>query len=449
MSAHETMRKTSDFIRNSATLKMFSIGILVLVLLIPTTMVSSVMRERENRRDDVVAEINWKWGTGQTITGPFFTIPYKSYYMDEHDKLKHTLEHLHLLPEKLDISGEIHPQIRYRSIYEAVLYNVTATLNGHFKIPDLEHINIEKEDILWDKAVFSVGISDMRGIRENIVIQFNDAAYQTGPGLKTGDLAESGVMTAIPLSARDTRYSFSFDLSLNGSDLIHITPVAETTTVSLKSNWPSPSFNGSFLPARREITGDGFQADWKILHLNRNYPQYWTGSTHNVGDSSFGLELMITADIYQKSTRIAKYAIMFIIFTFAAFFFAEIINRRRVHPIQYILIGLGIILFYVLLLSISEHIYFNAAYLISATAVTLLITGYSKGILKNNYFTVTVFGILVVLYAYLFVVLQLEDYALLMGSIGLFIVLGTVMYITRSIDWYALNNPVDGDDGEG
>ncbi|MCI5183464.1 MAG: hypothetical protein D3921_13285 [Candidatus Electrothrix sp. AW1] len=162
----------------------------------------------------------------------------------------------------------------------------------------------------------------------------------------------------------------------------------------------------------------------------------------------FGLKLLITADIYQKSIRISKYALMFIVFTFSAFFFTEIINRKRVHPIQYLLIGLAVTLFYVLLLSISEHLNFNIAYLLSASAITCLITGYSQGILRNKYFTLTVCALLLILYAYLYIVLQLEDYALLMGALGLFAVLSTVMYITRRVDWYATgvgSKPAEGE----
>ncbi len=439
MNTHDTYKRAADFIRNSATLKIFSIGIIVLVLLIPTSMVSSVMRERQARRNSVVNEINQKWGNSQTITGPFFTIPFKTFYKDKNDKTKYKIEYLHLLPEKLNISGKIHPEIRYRSIYEAVLYNSQLNISGNFTIPTLNQLNINPDNLLWKKALFSVGISDMRGIKENITITFNKRQYGADPGLKTTDLAASGVMSAIPLLPGIKDNNFSFQLNLNGSELIHFTPVAESTTVSLKSDWTSPSFNGSFLPTKREIDSNGFSASWKILHLNRNYPQYWTGNHYKVNQSSFGLKLLIIANVYQKSIRLSKYAIMFILFTFAAFFFTEIINKKRIHPIQYILIGLGILLFYVLLLSISEHLNFNYAYLISASTITILIAGYSKGILKSNYFTLMLSGILFILYAYLYIVLQLEDYALIMGSIGLLLVLGIIMYITRKIDWYSLN----------
>lgn len=440
MNSQDSYKKTTDLIRNSATVKIISIGILTLLLLIPSTMVSSLIRERQSHKEAVVQEINQKWGNSQIITGPFYTVPYKAYFRDQNDQLKFNIDYLHLLPEKVEIAGEIEPHIRYRSIYEAVLYNSKLTIGGNFSIPNLSQSEISPQDVLWDKAIFSVGISDMRGIKENISIKCNGRDYKASPGLKTSDIAASGVQALIPLSPEAPNPSFSFHLNLNGSQQLHVTPVGETTNLSLRSTWPSPSFNGAFLPSSREITSDGFSAQWLVLHFNRNYPQFWTGSQYNVSESSFGLELIITADLYQKAMRISKYAIMFIVFTFSAFFFAEIINRNRVHPIQYLLIGFAVILFYVLLLSISEHFNFDVAYLISAIAITTTITLYAKGILKNSRFTATVAGILVVLYCYLYIVLQLEDYALLMGSIGLFIILATVMYITRKIDWYNLGS---------
>ena len=446
MSAQDTIKRTSDFIRNSATLKIFSVGIIILVLLIPSSMITSLVHERQGRRNSVVMEINQKWGNEQTITGPFLTVPYKTAYRGEDDKIKYKIQYLHILPKKLNISGKINPHVRYRSIYETVLYDTQLAISGNFTIPTFEQVNIDRENILWDKALFSVGIADMRGIKNKIAIQFNGKTYRADPGLKTTDIASSGVMSIIPLSPISTSNTFALELNLNGSEQIHFVPVAESTHVKLTSSWPSPSFDGAFLPIKRQVNKDGFYAQWAVLHLNRNYPQYWTGNQYKVDQSSFGLKLLITANIYQKSIRLAKYAVMFIIFTFAAFFFSEIINKKRVHPIQYILIGLGIILFYILLLSISEHLSFGYAYLLSATAITALTTGYSKGILKSSRFTVTLFGILVILYSYLYITLQLEDYALLMGSIGLFLVLSVIMYITRKIDWYSLNDTTDEDE---
>lgn len=438
MSKENPFKKTKRFVRTSATLKVLSIVLLVLLLLMPTSMIKSLVKERESRREDVVEEINQKWGDSQTIAGPFFTVPYKSYYKDDKDQQKFVFKYLHVLPETLNITGVLNPEIRYRSLYEAVLYTADLNFSGNFLLPSPGQLNIESPDILWDKAVFSIGITDMRGIRRNIEIKFDDAVFKAEPGLKTADIAPAGVGVTMDISGLRESSAFSFSLSLNGSQRIEFVPLAETTTVELRSSWPSPSFDGAFLPAERRIDKNGFSAAWKVLHLNRNYPQYWPGSQYKVVSSAFGLKLRVTADIYQKTMRISKYAVMFIILTFAAFFFTEMITSRRVHPIQYLLVGLAILLFYTLLLSLSEYINFDYAYILSALAVTSVITGYAQGILKTRRFTFIVFGILVLLYAYLYIVLQLEDYALLMGSLGLLLILSAIMLITRNIDWYAI-----------
>jgi inner membrane protein len=300
----------------------------------------------------------------------------------------------------------------------------------------MSQLNIDQKNILWHKAYLSLGITDMRGIQDKIVLNFNGVAYNADPGLKTTDLAEAGVGTLIRSLTPNVPNKFSFALNLNGSEQISLIPVGESNTVKINSSWPSPSFNGAFLPATREVKKDGFSASWKILHLNRNYPQFWEGAQYKVEPSAFGLQLILTADVYQKSTRLAKYSIMFLVFTFAAFFFSEIINKRRVHPIQYLLIGMAILIFYTLVLSLSEHMHFNYAYILSATAVTLMISGYAKAIVSNSKFALTILGILTILYSYLFIILQLEDYALIMGSVGLLIILAVVMYMTRKINWY-------------
>ncbi|MBM9531103.1 cell envelope integrity protein CreD [Desulfoprunum benzoelyticum] len=438
MNTQETIKKTSNYIRNSATFKIFSIGILVLVLLIPTSMIRSLINEREHRKNSVVDEISSKWGNSQTITGPFITIPYKNFYKDYKDKTKYDLHYLHILPEELSISGKIRPEIRYRSLYEAVMYNVNLDIHGKLKIPELSQLNIEDKNILWDKAFFSIGISDLRGIQERIEIKFNGSVYNCNPGLTTTDLASSGVGTLVRSLRPEGSNTFSFKININGSEQLNFIPVGESSNVTLRSPWPSPSFNGAFLPTSRAVNNHGFTASWKVLHLNRNYPQYWVDNQYKIEPSAFGLKLILTTDVYQKTTRILKYASMFIIFTFAAFFISEIIKKRKLHPIQYILIGLAILVFYTLLISLSEYIKFNHAYIVSALSITIMITGYAYGILRNKRFAYTVSGILAIMYLYLFIVLQLEDYALIMGSVGLFVILSSVMYITRKIDWYAI-----------
>lgn len=435
--AIDTIKDTSRNIGRSATFKLFTISVLILILLIPAGMVKSLIQERDYRHQSVIDEISEKWGGPQIITGPVLTVPYLKHVKDKEGKTTTWIRHLHLLPDAVNIHSQITPHVRYRGIYKAILYNTTLSIEGKFPRIPLDDLSIAPENIQWKSAVISLGITDMRGITDRIKASFAGAPLSMEPGLETAEVIQSGVNANIVMDSRASAYPFQFSLNLNGSRELQFTPVGKETIVTVQSEWQDPSFGGAFLPAERSISEKGFSAKWKILHLNRNYPQHWNGEAHDLSGSTFGVSLFNPVDVYQKSTRTAKYALMFIVFTFLAFFISEIMNRLRVHPVQYLLIGLGIIVFYTLLLSISEHAGFGLAYLVSASCVIGMITGYTKAILKHRTVTAMVGGILTVLYAYLYIVLQLEDYALLMGSIGLFLVLAAVMFFTRKIDWYA------------
>ncbi len=228
------------------------------------------------------------------------------------------------------------------------------------------------------------------------------------------------------------------DIDLKGSQFLYFVPVGKTTNVNINSNWTNPSFGGEFLPDSREINNEGFQSYWNILHLNRNYPQSWSDNEHSVTYSAFGVNLLLPVDRYQKSMRVIKYAILFLAFTFLVFFFIEVMNKVFIHPIQYILVGIAIVVFYTLLLAISEHLAFNISYLISAILTLTLITAYVLAILKSKKITVLILGILGILYGFIFTIIQLQDYALLIGSIGIFVILAIVMYYSRKIDWYSI-----------
>jgi inner membrane protein len=250
---------------------------------------------------------------------------------------------------------------------------------------------------------------------------------------------ESGINAPIRIAKNDSsNYKFSLDFDLKGSQMLYFIPVGEVTDVNIASSWANPSFNGAFLPDNRTVSDSGFTANWNILHLNRNFPQQWIGSLQRIDYSAFGIDLLLPVDSYLKSMRSIKYAILFIGFTFLVFFFVEVLNKVFIHPVQYVLVGIALVVFYTLLLSISEHLTYNLAFLVSAVATLLLIIGYVKAILKSNMLTFLIGGILSVLYTFIFVIIQLQDYALLIGSIGIFIILSLVMYFSRKIDWYNL-----------
>ena len=429
------------WVKQSISARLIIIGFLVLVLLIPSFMVQSLIHERQARRDGAVAEVNQKWGESQTITGPILSVPYKFVQKDATNRLVSTIGYAHFLPENLQINGEVLPEVRKRGIYEIILYKSVLNVSGSFSPVSIKDLKVAPQDFVWSDAFISLGISDMKGLNDLITFEVNGQKIHVQPGIETDDILSSGV--SIPL---DTVYSneemiFSFDLNLNGSESLLFAPVGKETTVRISSQWPDPSFVGNFLPAHHKTSAAGFDADWKILHLNRNFPQKWTGSNNQIKEASFGVKLLVPVDEYQKNMRTAKYAFMFIGLTFLSFFMIELLNKKLIHPIQYLLIGFSLLVFYTLLLSFSEQMLFKYAYLISSIATIGLITSYTKGVLKDNRQTGIIFLILVLLYSYLYIVLQLQDLALMIGSIGLFSILSLVMYLTRKIDWFSTLQP--------
>lgn len=468
----ETTEKTSLFerfnnwIKSSVMLKLITIFFLILLLMIPSSMLESLIRERQVTRDNAVEEITSKWGSSQTIGGAVITIPYTVIEEDDNGKKSTAIEYAHFLPEQLNITGKLIPEKRYRGIYVVMLYNAQLHLQGFFKKPDVTLLKIPKERFLFSEAFISFGITDMKGIKEAIHLKINGVNTEMNSGIESNDLFISGVSCPINLAAE----TINFDalINLNGSKEIDFLPFGKTTKVSLESAWGTPSFVGASLPDEREVTEKGFKAVWNELHLNRNYPQQGIGDfiglkrniiknlpndrsdlTYTDGEivrsiaeeqSSFGVKLLLPVDEYQKTMRSTKYNLMFIVITFIAFFFVEILNRKRLHPIQYLLVGFAICLFYVLLLAISEHLSFNFAYLIGCVSILTLVTFYTIGIFKNTRTTLIFNGILTLLYGFFYSLLQLEDYSLLLGSIGLLIILAVVMYLTRNIDWYRAYN---------
>lgn len=439
--------------------KIIAIVIIVLLLLIPAVMIRGLIDEREYRQQEAIDEVSSKWANQQTIKGPFISIPYYKYVKEKknkdtdekgnsvegetvEEKVVRLKEYIHLLPTELDVRGEIFPEKRSRGIYDVVVYRSQIKLSGSFRNLNLKGLNIPKEDILFHNAEFVVGIDDLRGIKDGVVLQWNEQELSFNSGSSSQDIVASGINAVVALNREDsTSYDFSFNLNLKGSQLLYFTPVGKTTDVTVVSQWSNPSFNGAFLPDERSVTENGFNAHWNVLHLNRNYPQIWTTSEHyfSVTDSEFGVNLLLPIDSYQKSYRSARYAILFIGLTFLVFFFIEVMNKIFIHPVQYILVGVALLVFYTLLLSISEYINYNWAFLISAIATLLLIAGYVLAILKSKKLTFFIVGLLGILYLFIFVIIQLQDYALLVGSIGLFTILAAVMYFSRKIDWYSLN----------
>ncbi len=429
-------------LKNNIYFKIGALFIITLLLLIPKSMITGLISEREYRQDEAIQEVSSKWAEQQTISGPFISIPYYRYVKevnpkDSSIKTISYKEYVHILPEILDVNGEISPEKRQRGIFEIVVYNSKLKISGKFNPFNINDYNIDPQNILFDKAEFVIGIDDLRGIEKQIELTWNSKGVSFNPGVSSNDIVNSGINAKVDISPSDSiNYTFNLELELKGSQQLYFTPVGKITDINLTSNWPNPSFNGSFLPDVHKVTENGFKANWNVLHLNRNFPQTWIGSSHAIEYSSFGVDLKLPVDNYQKSYRASKYAILFIGFTFLAFFFIEVMNKVLIHPIQYILVGLALVIFYSLLLALSEHLIFNLSFWIAAIGTILLITLYTKAILKNTKLSAFMGGLLLILYTFIFVIIQVQDYALLIGSIGVFVILGFVMYFSRKINWY-------------
>ncbi|MBV6647304.1 MAG: cell envelope integrity protein CreD [Cyclobacteriaceae bacterium] len=433
--------RINRWVKNSVMLKLSTITILVLLLLIPSSMIKSIIWEREQLNNDAIQEVSSKWANEQTIHGPILTIPLL-YEQEKEDEIYEVVRYLHLLPEDLTIDGTIDPEQLQRGIYKIIVYQSSLKAKGKFLIEEKADPSNLKS-IQWNQAFLTLGITDLRGIEEQIWLTWNGQKLQAEPGSRIPSLIASGVTFEIPdlQSAQEQEISFAFDLSLQGSQNMSFIPIGSETDISLNSRWSSPSFNGNFLPDSREVGTEGFQAKWQVLQLNRNFPQTWIGNQYakSMNNTAFGVDLILPLDDYQKSMRSAKYAIMTIALTFLIFFLVEITNQHKIHPFQYTLVGLALCLFYVLLVSISEHTSFNLAYMLSALAVMLMITLYSTSILKKKKLILLLTIVLMGVYGFLFVTLQLADYALLMGSTGLAVILSVTMYFTRNINWYELS----------
>lgn len=429
--------------KNSIGFRLVIIGILVLLLLIPSAWISSLVKEREGWKKEAVFEITSKWARSQTIGGPVVTIPYLKKWQDEKGKTQTLIDYIQFLPNKLIIQGVLNPEIRYRGIYKAILYNSKITLNGDFSFAKLDSLNVLPENIQWKDAFLTVHIPDMRGIKESVELLWKNQTLLFEPGIRDGGIFESGISAKIPLPKEELNRDlsgFSIKIDINGSEEFNLLPLGRITTVSLKSKWPDPSFIGAFLPENRQIDDVGFSASWKVLDLNRNYPQQWVGNSYNdnILQSKFGVSLFSPVDQYTKTTRATKYVIMFIGLTFLVFFMIEVFNKKRIHPIQYLLIGLTLCIFYLLLLSLSEHIGFELAYLVAGISIIALISSYVKSSLGGISTGLITAGLLITLYSYLYILIQNQDYALLMGSIGLFVIIGIIMHWSRTVDWYKI-----------
>ncbi len=422
--------------RNSILIKGLITGSLILFMLIPTLFINNLITEREVRQKEVVREVSGKWAAAQTLSAPFLVVPYTDTFTNSEGKVIAIKTKLLLLANELNVNGKIIPEQRPRSIYKVLLYKTDIGMQGVFKISwpaDIVQANVD-----YANAKLCFSLSDFKGIEEEIYVNFNGEKLLLSPGLPVNDFGDVGLSVPVNVTSATALAGipFTMQVKVKGSEQLQFMPMSATSKFKINSVWPSPSFDGDVLPGEREISDSGFTASWNFNRANLPFGTVSRTNTVKGKTAAFGVSLVQPADQYNKTMRSVKYAILFIGLTFAFFFIIELMQKKYFHPVQYVLVGLALVIFYTLLLSISEYMLFDHAYLIAAAATILLITLYAKGHFNNWKTAGIFFALLGCLYGFIFILIRLEDTALLVGSIGLFIVLALIMYVSRKINWY-------------
>ena len=431
---------------DSLTMRAVLIGILAMLMLVPLALVRDIVFERGNRYSSVLDDIARTWGGAQTVIGPVLVVPFTEVMTIQQaltesdgtsstiDKIVRTEQVARFLPDELTIVVRIADEVRERGIFKSLVY--TAELDVIATIDALEIASLSNriETIHWDKAWLSIGLSDTRAIKEVSLFEWNGESRVLSPGTRLFELA-SGFHTALPDLQPERTHTVRIRMNVAGSGSFNFTPFGESTRVDIESTWPHPSFQGDSLPDQHSISNEGFSANWDIPHLARNYPQAWITDSEEVDVMEFvaGVSMFEPVSLYSQVTRAVKYGILFIGLTFMTLLIVEIATKKRMHIVQYALIGVSLCLFFLVLLSLSEHITFVQAYVAAAALTIFMISFYVGVVLRSAIRALGVAVLLVSLYAVLYSLLQLEDFALLVGTGLLLIVVLVLMIVTRNI----------------
>jgi len=477
----ETKEKTLfEKLSQSVVVKLMLILVLILFMLIPMHWVGELIEERKYREQEVHSEIALKWGKQQVVGTPVLAIPYYK-MVDEvsvegasktSTKIK-TTAWIFVLPNDIKIDSKVIPESLKRGIYDIVVYNTKLKMSGDFDQVDLEKLAVDTKDIIWSQSKIIFGVEDFKGLKSSPRLSWGNQTVELETDFNNLKLFPQTLTAPISIkNIAETKQKFDLQFDLKGSTSLNFLPLAAQTQISVSGDWANPSFDGAFLPENRSVSANNFSAQWSIPSFSRKLPQAWTGNATSLylfdtnassdfantatypepaAPSSEANQVLTNEDMvsinflpevnnYQKTTRVAKYGLLVILLTFTALLFTEIIKKQRIHIIQYILIGAAMVLFYSLLLAFSEQIGFNWAYVIAALATVSLIATFIKGIVKQTKTALVFAGILSTFYAFIFVLMQLRDLSLIVGTIGIFIILAVLMRFSTKINWYQFDN---------
>lgn len=417
-------------------IKLAIIAAIIVLLMIPIAMITDLIDERSSTQRNVQQEIARSTSGTQSLIAPFLYAEYEVFKII--DGVQTPQKHRHvILPEQLTVSGTLDTFEKYRSIYKAQLYRADLKLTGHFdkqQLHDLTQLPLTRLSMV-------MGISDIRGIGQNTQVSINGQTHTLIPGTTLNSIDE-GVHIPLTLAELEqTAMTFDIQLHLQGMSSLAVAPLGVHTQVSLEANWPHPSFQGDYLPVRSDISDTHFSASWETSYFATNIKELFsrcifTKHCEALEARNMGVRLVDPVDHYLKSHRATNYALLVIILVMSSFFLLELSKSKAIHPVQYGFVGLSLAVFYLLLISLSEHIGFALAYTISALAAIALLVSYIWGILQSARLSISYFSGLSVLYSMLYAMLSAEHYALLMGSLVCFFVLAVVMLATRRVNWY-------------
>jgi inner membrane protein len=433
------LRRGSGF---EAAKRLIFLSLLVLVMLIPLDMVEGVVQERAERKHDVATEIGDQWGPEQTIGGPILVIPYEqteTMLKPDGTSVPHLVRHYaSFLPAETVMTANTEVEKRHKSIYEVLVYGVDVKLTGQFAAPDFTRWNVDPSQIIWKEASLALVLPGAHALR-SIHLAIDKQPLSVDAGLLPQHPAGNGLHADLPLTGPRV-IGFDIAIGLNGHDTLSMLPLSGQSDIEISSDWPNPNFVGNPLPATHDISSTGFTGRWSISHLATGIPIAWRDSDFHLDPSTVmavGVGLTEPGDVHQQTDRIVKYGILVVGLTFGTIFIIGLLKNQRVHLVQYLLIGISISLFYLLLLSLAEQMPFSWAYLIASIVDIAIVAWYAGMTIRPLIGGLT--GLLLSgVHLYLYVLLQMESYALLAGTIGLLIILLLVMIATRKVDWYAI-----------
>lgn len=430
----------------SMGLKLIVVCLLALVMTIPALFVWALIEDRSQRAQEVVTEVSDLVGGPQTFLGPILAVPYK---VPESEGKPPRLGVYAVFPTRGEAVASTQAEVRHRSLFQVPVYHSDITFTASFDIPETLSNAPVGAELDWNGAQLGIAASDARGAHSDITLKAGDKSLLLGSANAlltnlTVDLPHGGTTNltyfgarAAPVARPGEKFDVNAEMKFTGAQRLTFLAFAGTTSVSMKGDWPHPSFNGGVLPTTQNVTPSGFDASWSVPFIARGVPAEGGAEVVNrLGRTAMGVSFVELADAYQSVTRSLKYAVLFIGLVFLSYFLFEVTAGKRIHPAQYILIGIAQLIFYLLLLSIAERIGFDWAFLVAAVATVGLISSYAGWVFASRRYAVRALAGFSLLYGLIYLLLRLEDQALLVGAIASFVAIAAVMFFTRNMDWY-------------